>query len=165
MNQIPNLIGRYRESGVLVDTNILLLYFVGAFDRTQVSRFKRTQKFAEEDHEILERFLGNFKKIVTTPNILTEVSNLAGQLGEPAKRSCFEILAQGITLLDEHYIQSKTVAKMGEFAGFGLTDSGIIHVSRGRFLVLTDEWKLAQYLENLGVHVLNFNHIRVLGWT
>ncbi len=31
-DNVLTLIGRYRTRGVLVDSNILLLYFVGAFD-------------------------------------------------------------------------------------------------------------------------------------
>ena len=37
---LPTLMQRYRSRGVLVDTNILLLYFVGKFKREQVPNFK-----------------------------------------------------------------------------------------------------------------------------
>ena len=44
----PNLvlIEKYASRGVLVDTNILLLFVVGAFDRELIPRFKRTSHFA-----------------------------------------------------------------------------------------------------------------------
>ena len=84
-NYIIELLQRYRGKGVLLDTNILLLYFVGAFNPEEIPRFKRTKMFTVEDHDTLVGILGYFEKIVTTPNILTEVSNLSGQLAEHLK--------------------------------------------------------------------------------
>jgi len=78
------LIHRYRSRGVLVDTNILLLHFVSDYDRELVPRFKRTATFAVDDYDLLIKLLTRFNSVVTTPNVLSEVSNLAGQLGEPA---------------------------------------------------------------------------------
>jgi hypothetical protein len=74
MNEIESLFSRYRQKGVLVDTNILLLYFVGATNRERISRFNRTQNFIPEDYDLLLQVLGYFQTIATTPNILTEVS-------------------------------------------------------------------------------------------
>ena len=73
--QINEIFDRYQQSGILIDTNILLLYFVGSYDIQQISRFKRTKKFVVEDYKLLTRIWNSFKKIVTTPHILTEVSN------------------------------------------------------------------------------------------
>jgi hypothetical protein len=52
-----SLILRYSQKGVLVDTNILLLYFVGKVNRERVARFKRTEQFLPEDFDILLRLL------------------------------------------------------------------------------------------------------------
>jgi rRNA-processing protein FCF1 len=165
MSEIINqLIVRYKQAGIMVDTNILLLYFVGAFDPNLIPRFKRTLQFAVEDHATLIRILRLFDKVVTTPNILTEVNSLSGQLGEPIKSQYFEKFSSGITLLGEECVASREVAQMQEFVRFGLTDTGIIYLTRGKYLVLTDDFRLSQYLQSAGVDVLNFNHIRIAGW-
>jgi len=52
----------------------------------------------------------------------------------------------------------------GQVNKFGLTDSGIVHLVKDQYLVLTDDLNLVRYLQNQGVDVINFNHIRPLAW-
>ena len=162
---IRSLFESYRQKGILIDTNILLLWFVGTVNRSRISKFNRTEQFLPEDYDSLVQILSYFSKNVTTPNILTEVNSLANQLGEPERSQCFSIFAQGVARLDESYIESRTSASMEGFTKFGLTDCGIINLASNQYLVLTDDFKLANYLENSGVDTINFNHIRVYGWS
>lgn len=107
MNEhIVELVRRHRAKGVLVDTNILLLLFVGLFDPAQIPKFKRTAQFAPEDYGLLHEFLDCFVRIVTTPNILTEACNLAGQLPDWAKDRCAPLLTGRICAMDEKYVES-----------------------------------------------------------
>jgi hypothetical protein len=39
---------RYRTAGLLIDTNVLLLYVVGSYDPGAVPRHKRTGRFVLE---------------------------------------------------------------------------------------------------------------------
>jgi hypothetical protein len=109
---IVGLRDRYRARGILVDTNLLLLFFIGLFDRGQISRFKRTKTYTGEDFDVLDRFLSQFARLITTPNILSEVSNLSGQLGEPVRSRCLGHFAKhfdslvGKGLLAEEYVAS-----------------------------------------------------------
>ncbi len=159
------LFRRYKTKGVLVDTNILLLWFVGAVNRERISRFNRTEKFIPEDYDLLLEILSSFDKIVTTPNILTEVNSLANQQGEPDRSKCLAIFAKGVARLDESYIESRNAAGMENFAKFGLTDCGIVELARERYLVLTDDLKLANYMQKIGIDTVNFNNLRPLGWS
>jgi rRNA-processing protein FCF1 len=161
---IINLIQRYRDSGILVDTNILLLYFIGQFDISRVPTFKRTAQFTIEDFGLLTKLLPLFKTIITTPNILSEVNSLSQQLPEPDRSTFFDIFAKRIHVLDEHYVESKTATNRKEFRKLGLTDSIIIGLSFKKYLVLTDDFRLSNYLSKNGIDVINFNHIRVSGW-
>lgn len=102
-NWVEELFSRYRQKGILIDTNILLLLFVGIVNRERISKFNRTQQFTPEDFDILQEIILYFPKIVTTPNILTEVSNLAGQLSEPERSQCLKKFSQFILKLDENY--------------------------------------------------------------
>lgn len=164
-NEINYLFARYRQKGILIDTNILLLYFVGTVNRERISRFNRTQQFVPEDYDLLVQVLDYFQKVITTPNILTEVNSLANQLGEPERSQCFAIFAQGISVvLDEFYIESRLMATSERFTKFGLTDCGILNLAREQYLVLTDDLKLAVYLQKEGIDTINFNNIRVYGW-
>ena len=163
---LTDLLRRYRAKGVLVDTNILLLYFIGRFDRGLIPRFKRTSdRFVQKDFQVLSEFLSKFARIATTPNILSEVNSLSGQLGEPAKTRYFEGFAREIAMLDEHYVKSRDACKVEAFARLGLTDSAIFQFARDKHLVLTDDMGLYVFCEKGGVDVINFNHIRTLVWT
>lgn len=162
---IETLIARYRTRGILVDTNLLLLYLVGNCDRSLIGRFKRTRSvYNVDDFDILKLFIEQFPKIIATPNILTEVSNLAGQLKGAARTSVFLALSQVIERIDERYVASRAVAKEPLFPLLGLTDLGIAEVVRGNYLVLTDDLRAAYLLSSLEVDSLNFNHIRTLNW-
>lgn len=164
MNEIESLFSRYQQKGVLVDTNILLLYFIGATNRERIVRFNRTQNFIPEDYDLLLQVLGYFQIVATTPNILTEVGNLANQLGEPERSRCFALFAQGILIFEETYLESKRVVTDQQFTKFGLTDCGILSFAKDQYLVLTDDLRLADYLQRQGVNTVNFNNLRVLGW-
>jgi hypothetical protein len=160
-----SLILRYSQKGILVDTNILLLYFVGKVNRERVGRFKRTEQFLAEDFDILLRLLNLFVVKLTTPNILTEVSNFINQLSEPERTQCYGILSQEISLgFREAYIESSESASLESFSRFGLTDSCIRILAKDNYLVLTDDFKLASHLNSDGIDVINFNHIRTINW-
>ena len=73
---LDSLFARYCQKGILVDTNILLLLFVGRVNRKRISQFKRTQQFVSEDYDLLSNIVSQFVAVVTTPNILTEVNSL-----------------------------------------------------------------------------------------
>lgn len=145
---------------MLLDTNLLLLYAVGAHDRDLIPRFKRTAAFTPEDFRILADTLDPFAHVLTTPHILTEVSNLAGQFAEPLKQAVFRTLAAVIGMLTELQLPARDVAADPAFPRFGLTDIAILRHARDKCLVLTDDFRLSQYLAHEKVEVLNFNHLR-----
>jgi rRNA-processing protein FCF1 len=149
-----------RNRGILIDSNLLLLFFVGLHDRTWIARFKRTAQFTAEDFERLSAFINRFKEIVTTPSILTEVSNLLGQLPEGLTYSFRHHFARGLKNLKEQYTTSCELGEAKIFPKFGLTDTSILLAANGKYVVLTDDFHLAQYLEAQNIDVINFNHVR-----
>ncbi len=163
-NDLISLINKYRSVGILVDTNILLLLFIGNVDPNRIQHFKRTTQFTIEDFNLLKKLLSCFDRIICTPNILSEINSLSSQLGDPFKKYFFVSFSKEIELIDEKYLSSIDASTMSEFIKFGLTDTVTIGLSNGSLLVLTDDFKLSQYLACIGVDTINFNHIRVLGW-
>ena len=155
------IFNKYRNKGVLIDSNLLILYFVGTYNQSTIQCFKRTQKYNIEDFELLESFIKYFKKVVTTPNILTEVSNLCGKLPEIFKLE----FAKHIELLDEYYTPSRHISKLEHFKKYGLTDSGIINLVKGEYLVLSDDWPLVNFMQVKNIDTINFNHLRYVNWS
>lgn len=158
-------ISEYRNRGVLVDTNLLMLLIVGAYDRGQVERTGRIRdRFRAEDFDILVNLLDRFETRVTTPHILTEASNLlAQQLKGDLKGQVFLRFS---ALIQEEWIEQYTPAaalvEAPAFLWLGLTDIVVSKAARDTYLVLTDDALLADHLGRLNVAVLNFNHLRGL---
>jgi len=146
---VVSLFEKYKQKGILIDTNILLLWFVGTVNRERISKFNRTEKFVPEDYDTLLQILSYFNKIVTTPNILTEVNSLANQLGEPELSKCLSVFAEKVARLNESYLKSTEVVRTDSFTKFGLTDCGIVNIAKNKYLVLTDDLKLASYLQKI----------------
>ena len=158
---LQNLFSRYRNKGILIDTNILLLLFVGSVDRKRIPRFPRTASFTPEDYDNFSEIFMRFEKRVTTPSILAEVSNLLQMLPVNIHGSFFEgFVTILLNLLEEKYTRSDELVKTAPFSRFGLTDSGIIHLAQEKYLVFTDDGPLVGYLVDQGIDVLNANTLR-----
>ena len=108
----------------------------------------------------MNTYLLFFSVLYTTPNILTEVSNLGGKLG----REFFVTLGVMVAILHEEYCNSKVAASSAAFGKLGLTDAGIISVAANGCLVLTADWPLYQTLQHQNVDAVNINHLRQLEW-
>ncbi len=52
-DNLQALVTHYRTKGVLVDSNLLLLLFIGSYDPQRIKKFKRTQEYTFEDFELL----------------------------------------------------------------------------------------------------------------
>ena len=76
------LIKKHRTKGVLINANLLVLYLVGSTNKNRIPTFKRTQVYTIEDFELLQGLIAYLGDVITTPHVLTEVSNLAN-LHEP----------------------------------------------------------------------------------
>ncbi|MGC1309314.1 MAG: hypothetical protein WA885_19000 [Phormidesmis sp.] len=140
--------------------------FFGALDRKRISTRRGTEKFTEGDYDLLNLTLRKFRTIATTPNILTEVNSFINNLSEPDRSNCYKILAaaldeeKGSSLL-EVYSPSKDIASSGwPFAKYGLTDCGIAEVANNEYLVLTNDFKVASYLNEKGVDTISFVHLK-----
>jgi hypothetical protein len=71
------LIKKHRTKGVLINANLLVLYLVGSTNKNRIPTFKRTQVYTIEDFELLQGLIAYLGDVITTPHVLTEVSNLA----------------------------------------------------------------------------------------
>ncbi len=149
-----------------MDTNVLLLYFVGTYNPDLVERFNRTRNrgFTSGDYHLLAELLKQFDKFVTTPHVLTEVSNWLAYLDEPARSVCLGRLAKDIGSMSETITPASTLGGNPAFVRFGIADAAIVDaITPGAYLVITDDFPLFGYLSNRGVDVLNFNRIRPFG--
>jgi predicted nucleic acid-binding protein len=159
MAELDRLIQKHRANGLLIDTNLFLLLLIGATNENRISRFSRTDQFSRADFQMLVRLRSLFDFVVTTPHILTEVSNLA-RLSEPELTILRTRFREIVEKSKELYESSEILMAEKEFLRLGLTDAAIIAAARRPLLVLTEDLDLQVSLHNHGLDVVNFNHIR-----
>jgi hypothetical protein len=159
------LIDRFRSKGVLVDTNLLLLYVVGGYDDRIVQRgsFNRLTAYSVEDYSLLRGLMSLFDKYITTPHVLAEVSNWIGKLPRSQEIECLGRFADILSGFTELAIESFEVALHPRFAYLGLTDA-VIAKFASEYLVLTDDARFVVHLNEMGLDALNINHIRQEVW-
>lgn len=148
-----------------MDTNLLLVYFVGNYDYATgyqtINRSRYTKgNYRPKDFGILDALLDEFDIRLTTPHILAEVSNLIKQLPVGADGFCMELLKAAISFLEERIIAASDLAKDEAFLEFGIADISIIKAAREPCLVLTDDFKLSGYMSKNGMDALNFHDIK-----
>lgn len=162
MTYDESLIKKHFGKSILVDTNLLLLFLYGYVDRENISTKKRTSKYSPEDFDLLYRILQQFRKILYTPHILTEVSNLIETGNNDFSFAVRKVFQNFISAKNEHFISSDQLSLKDSFINFGLTDTAIYDVAKSGILIVTDDLPLYGYLNSLGLDAINFNHLRGL---
>jgi len=123
---------------------------------------KKLKSYTEEDFVLLCNLLSAATEVVVTPNTLTETSNLAAYISDPALTHIFEVLQLLIKspATTECLVESELAAARPEFIRLGLTDSALLHIAGDSHLLLTADVGL--YLAALkdGKKAENFNHHR-----
>jgi hypothetical protein len=161
---ILSLINRNKNKGVIVDANLLLVYIVGCINPDRLSKFTRTSQFDKNSFDLLYNLINEFNLIVATPNILTELCNLLGNLQEPERGKCLALvknLTKNNEIFQEFYVESQIATDESCFTRLELTDSGIAHLAKGKFLVLTIDLDLHLHLLSLGIDSINFNNLLI----
>lgn len=158
MNEyLISLIQKYRKKGILVDTNLLLLYLVGSYDIEQIRDFKRTSHFNTDDFSNAQEFIELFEVKIATPHILTEVCDFMGNRYE-----FLEMLQLYVNISEEEFISSKEVCKEPNFIKFGLADMATLEIAKDSYLVFTDDKPLFGYLTNLGIDAVNLDQVKII---
>jgi len=75
------LLRRYASRGLLIDTNILLVYVAGLADRALVEKLRRNKRgYTAAEFDLLARLVAQFHLVVTTPHVLRDDFALYGRL-------------------------------------------------------------------------------------
>lgn len=162
--ELDPLFPKYRNRGLLLDSNLLLLYLIGELDAGLVPNFKRTRAFTVEDYLRLKAVVNFFPTVVTIPGVLAEVNSLAGHLDSKRQTAFRALFEQKIRVLKEDHVPSREAAGSPAFQRLGLTDAAIILACKGKYLALSVDFPLTQFMESNFLDVINFNHLRFQDW-
>ena len=145
-------IGPHRHRGLLLDSNLLVLYVVGQADRRLVRSFKRTREFTDADFRLLFGLMASFSSLVTTPHVLTEVNGLTNQLTGAHRQNVRAWIALDTPRWDERHAPAAALTGTAAFARLGLTDAALVSLARapdGPFVLSTDG-ALVQFIAGSG---------------
>ena len=146
---------------LLIDANLLLMFLVGSVDASQVGTAKRTKEYSPADYRLLERLVSSAQQLVVTPNILTEVSNLARKIDEPMRGHIVDQLALFTVTHEERYVKSAEAVRHRHFQRLGLADAATLLSAEPTLAIITDDAALYDALARTGMPVENFTHLRV----
>ncbi|MBS1828667.1 MAG: hypothetical protein JST93_25400 [Acidobacteria bacterium] len=158
MNEDFAFLQKHRSRGALFDANLLIVYLVGKMGSHLLKQYPHTKQY-EDDYPLVEKLVESFPILYTTPNVLTEVSNL----GRKAGPQFFAGMRAVVRLLDERYCASRDAVENARFASLGLTDSGLMIVA-SEVLVVTADFPLYSILRAHQLDAVNFHHLRHLSW-
>ena len=161
---LKDLQRKYSTKGILLDTNLLLVLLIGGVDRQRVGKFKRTADFGEDTFDVLVEFLQAFEKKVTTPHVLTEVSNLASSLYGDDRKLFFHAFRTFVMNSQEVSIPSAEAVIDENLAAFGLTDTIILSEAAGKYLLITTDLALKSMFESTGGDALGIGYLLERRW-
>ena len=131
---------------------------------TRILNHKRTAAYEPADYQLLDSLVAEFGRLITTPHLLSQTSDLAALDGAERSR-CRLIFRTLIQAMDERYHESRLVVKDPAFSRLGLADAAVAVASQNNILVLTDDLDLYRTLAERGADALNFNHVRQTAWS
>lgn len=145
---------------IILDSNLLLLLIIGEADRGLIGSHKRLRQYDDGAFDLLTEVVRNATHLFLTPNVLTEVSNLACQgVSATSKSRIRDTLAAFSRLAEEIYIPSRRAVGNGAYLRLGLTDAVLLEVGHGSML-WTDDMDLYLAAASLKLPVENFTHLR-----
>ena len=151
-------------AGLLIDTNLLVLFTVGTVNRNRIETFKRTRQYTKTDYDLLLQVLQQFKPLYTVAHVLAEVSNLTDLPGSE-RLQARRVLKETLSVLDEAEMPSIRAAEDRVYEDLGLADAAIAALARDQnCAVLTDDLDLYLLLSRDNMNVLNFTHLRERAW-
>lgn len=158
---LKEMLMKYGSSGVLLDTNLFVLYLIGHYDRDYVPDFKRTCMYTSEQFDWLNDYVSKFSSVIITPHILAETWNLIEKLREDKLALFLQAVIPKILVTSEEHIDKDIIVQATGFDYIGVTDMSVIIAAQSRScLVISDDLRAVSTFQQFGIDALNINHLR-----
>lgn len=149
------------QHSVALDSNMLVLFIVGLYNRNAISEHRRLGSYSSDDYDKLIMLVESFDRLATTPQSLAEVSNLLefDKKTSPHTLGLLKALLQGAPGFDnlcEDSLPSKDVVQEESFMWLGLADASFVELAKGGTPVITADAKLFARLVSVNPHCVNF---------
>jgi len=163
------VVDKYCRKGIIVDTNVMLVYIVGIYGHNYLPKFKRTRGYDREVFEYIYSVLAQFRRHIITPHILTELSNLSPKIRDNKQdnklAAYFTVFKDVLERASERYINKDNILNSTLLPKLGVTDLTIIEAAeKYKCLVFTDDGPATGCMRHKGIEVLNLKEIRTALW-
>jgi len=141
---------------VVIDSNIFILFLVGQINENKIKNYTRNSIYSKEDYYFLINILSKYDRIITSPNILTEVDNILNRITGDDKYRYLAIVKNIYKQTIEKYLETESVSQNWFFDILGITDSAIIIMARECDLLISADSALCDYAKSLGIETFDF---------
>jgi hypothetical protein len=146
---------------ILIDANALIVLLVGLVNPRLIGGHKRTSIYEEQDFKNILQIIGqDVSKLVTIPNVWTEVDNLLKDFPGDLKNLYIEKISDTIKTSSEKYFASSTGVGNYYFGMLGLTDTLLLEYAKECELLITSDSKLSDYANAYGIKVFDLVKFR-----
>lgn len=142
---------------LVLDANLLVLLIVGNLDRSKIGA-RRLESFEERHLVVLNEIFRQHTYHVSTPNVLTEASNLLGSGGQQLCKGACSALGDFIASLEEIFVPSIDTLSQPFYQKLGLADAALAVLSQNGDLVLTADGPMYGMMVGYDIPVENFWH-------
>ena len=141
---------------VIIDTNIFILFLVGQINENRIKNYMRNSLYTKEDYYFLLSVLADYDRIITSPNILTEVDNILNRIGGEDKYKYLVLAKTMYKQTIEKYIKTEKITQNWYFDSLGITDSSILMMAKDCELLISGDSSLCDHAKSLNIKTFDF---------
>jgi hypothetical protein len=141
---------------VIIDTNIFILFLAGQINENKIKNYTRNSLYTKEDYYFLLNILSNYDRIITSPNILTEVDNILNRITGEDKYKYLILVKTIYKQTIEKYIKTETISQNWYFDTLGITDSVILMMAKESELLISGDSSLCDHAKSLNIKTFDF---------
>jgi hypothetical protein len=141
---------------VIIDTNIFILFLAGQINENKIKNYTRNSLYTKEDYYLLINILSNYDRIITSPNILTEVDNILNRITGEDKYKYLLLVKTIYKQTIEKYIRTETISQNWYFDTLGITDTAILMMAKESELLISGDSSLCDYAKSLNIKTFDF---------
>jgi hypothetical protein len=141
---------------VIIDSNIFILFLAGQINENRIKNYTRNSLYTKDDYNILLNIISDYDRIITSPNIFTEVDNILNRITGDDKYKYLVLVKTIYKQTVEKYIKTENVSENWYFDSLGVTDSAILMMAKDCELLISGDSSLCDYAKSLGIKTFDF---------
>ena len=141
---------------VIVDANIFILFLAGQINENKIKNYTRNSLFTRNDYYCLLNIISKYDRIITSPNIFTEVDNILNRITGEDKYKYLLLVKKIYKQTVEKFISTEIVSQNWYFDALGVTDSSILMMAKDCELLISGDSNLCDYAKSLNIKTFDF---------